>query len=102
LSNVDIGCLLIEDCRSYEGLAQKDFDARTQANLCSLYQHLFDLKKQQKLDDGGEDGEILEYTKSKWNVRLPESKVTLPRQHPPPKQKPLTKWEKFRIEKGLM
>jgi regulator of ribosome biosynthesis len=60
------------------------------------------LKKQQKLDEGGEDGEILEYTKSMYAVRLPESKVVLPRQQPPPKPKPLTKWEKFRQEKGLL
>ena len=62
---------------------------------------MFELKKQQKIEDGGEDGEILEYTKSQFSVRLPASKVTLPRQHYPPKPKPLTKWEKFRIEKGL-
>jgi regulator of ribosome biosynthesis len=59
------------------------------------------LKKKQRLDDGGEDGEILEYTKAKWSVKLPNSTVTMPRQHPPPKQKPLTKWEKFRLEKGF-
>lgn len=34
-------------------------------------------------------------------VRLPQSKVVLPRQKPAPKPKPLTKWERFRQEKGL-
>jgi len=37
------------------------------------------MKKQQKEEDGGEDGEILEYTRSAFAVRLPESKVVLPR-----------------------
>jgi len=59
------------------------------------------MKKEQKLNEGGEDGEILEYTKSAWSVKLPESKITLPRHQPPPKPKPLTKWEKFRVEKGM-
>jgi hypothetical protein len=44
-----------------------------------LYNQLYDLKKQEKLDEGGEDGEILEYTRSKYAVRLPAPKVLLPR-----------------------
>jgi regulator of ribosome biosynthesis len=32
---------------------------------------------------------------------LPKPKLVLPREKPVPKPKPLTKWEKFRIEKGL-
>lgn len=43
----------------------------------------------------------MEYTKSQWAVRLPEPTVSLPRQHPPPKPVPLTKWERFRLEKGM-
>jgi hypothetical protein len=37
------------------------------------------------LKDGGEDGEILEYTKSAFSVFLPKSKVILPREKPIPK-----------------
>lgn len=74
---------------------------RTQDNLCALYEQMFELKKRQRLDVGGEDGEILEYTKSKWSVQLPKSTVVLPRAKPPPKKKELTKWERFRQEKGL-
>jgi len=62
---------------------------------------LFDLKKKQKEKEGGEDGEILEYIKSKYSVDLPKSQIILPRTKPIPKEKPLTKWEKFRIEKGM-
>lgn len=48
------------------------------------------------VDESGEDGEILEYTKSKWSVMLPKSTVVLPRAKAPPKKKELTKWERFR------
>ena len=96
-----MGAMLVEDCRNYQELGEKDHTARTVANLCSLYQGMFDLKNKQREDDGGEDGEILEYTKARWSVKLPSSEVVLPRQHPAPKAKPLTKWEKFRAEKGI-
>ena len=56
---------------------------------------MFDVCKQQKQEAGGED-EILEYTKSKYTIELPEPNVVLPREKPVPKPKQLTKWEKFR------
>ena len=48
----------------------------------------------------------MEHAKPKWSVELPtkedsEHWVDLPREKPIPKQKPMTKWERFRIEKGL-
>ena len=49
----------------------------------------------------GADGEILEYTKSKYSVTMPASKVVLPREKPCPVEKPKTKWERFREERGL-
>ena len=101
VSNTDLGGLIIEDCRNYESLDQKTFDARLQSNLCNVYHQLFERKKEQRLKEGGEDGEILEYTKSKWSVKLPAPMVVLPRAQPPPKAAPLTKWEKFRLEKGM-
>jgi regulator of ribosome biosynthesis len=65
-----------------------------------LFKELFDLKRQQKAKEG-EDGEVLEYTKPIFNVELPDPKIILPREKPIPKPKPLSKWEKFRQEKGL-
>jgi len=82
-------------------LDKEQLTARTKNNLCALYRVLFDLKKQQRLEEGGEHGEILEYTKSYWSVDLPKPKVVLPREKPIPKPKPLTKWEKFRLERGI-
>jgi len=34
-------------------------------------------------------------------VSLPEKTTILPREKAIPKVKPLTKWEKFRLEKGI-
>ena len=93
--SVDVGALLIEDCRSFENIDDKEKAKKTQENLCQIYKVLFDVCKQQKLDAGGED-EILEYTRSKYTIELPEPNVVLPREKPVPKPKPLTKWEKFR------
>ena len=64
------------------------------------------MKKQQREKAGGEDHEILEHDKAKWSVALPtkdeaEHWIELPREKPIPKPKPLTKWERFRQEKGL-
>jgi len=58
------------------------------------------LKKQQRAKQG-EDGEILEYTKAQYALDLPEPRLITPRAKPAPKEKPKTKWEKFREEKGL-
>ena len=75
---------------------------RSKENLCLLYKELFDLKRLQAARSAGDDdGEILEYTKPKFNVELPDPKVILPREKPIPKPKAMSKWEKFRIERGL-
>ena len=68
--------------------------------MCEIYKNLFELKKKQKIEEG-EQGEILEYTRSKYSVLLPKPKILLPRHKPIPKPKPMTKWEKFRLEKGI-
>jgi hypothetical protein len=80
---------------------EKEIAKKTQENLCQIYKVLFDVCKQQKQEAGGED-EILEYTKSKYTIELPEPNVVLPREKPVPKAKQLTKWEKFRQEKGIL
>ena len=49
----------------------------------------------------GEEGEILEYTKSTYTLNMPLGKTVLPREKPAPKEEQKTKWEKFREEKGI-
>ena len=96
----DIGSLLLEDCQNYSDKSPHEIINLTKYNYCLLLKELFDLRRTQKAAQG-EDGEVLEYTKPIFQVELPESKVILPREKPIPKPKPLTKWEKFRLEKGL-
>jgi hypothetical protein len=98
--SVDIGSLLLEDCQSYADIDAKEFSKRTAANICAIYKQLFEMKKQQDAKHGP-DGEILEYDRPTWAVDMPESGVTLPREKPCPVEKPKTKWEKFREERGL-
>jgi regulator of ribosome biosynthesis len=100
-THFDLGALVYEDSQSFAGLTEKDIEQRSRDNFTRLFKHLFDLKRQQKAKAGGDDGEILEYTKALWSVELPEPKIVTPRQKPAPKEKPKTKWEKFREEKGL-
>ena len=43
----------------------------------------------------------MEYAKAGLTVSLPKSVIVFPRQKPIPKEKPMTKWERFRQERGL-
>ena len=98
--NCDPGCLLVEDCQSYEKVSAKEFSKRTASNLCTLYKQLFEVKKAQSAMHGP-DGEILEYTKSQFLIDMPKALQVLPREKKCPTEKPKTKWEKFREERGL-
>lgn len=42
---VDVGCLLIQDCASFDGLNDKKIIARTKKNICAIYNAMFELKK---------------------------------------------------------
>lgn len=99
-THIDLGNLTFEDSQSYAGLTDKEFALRTAENLCSVYRALYELKKKQDAKHG-EDGEILEYTKSAFSVTMPKSTTILPREKPCPKEAVKTKWEKFREERGM-
>lgn len=96
----DLGALVMEDCQSYSDKTEKEILDLTKKNFQTLFKELFELKRQQRAKLG-EDGGILEYTKAQFSVDLPEPRIIVPRQKPVPKEKPKTKWEKFREEKGL-
>lgn len=95
-----MGNLLYEDVQSYAEVSKEDFSRRTATNICSVYKALFEMKAKQDAQHG-EDGEILEYTKSTYTMMMPASKTILPREKPAPLTEAKTKWEKFREEKGL-
>ncbi len=96
----DLGALVMEDCQSYSDKTEEEILEMTKKNFQTLFKELFELKRQQRAKLG-EDGGILEYTKAQYSVDLPEPRIIVPRQKPVPKEKPKTKWEKFREEKGL-
>lgn len=96
----DLGALVMEDCQSYSDKTETEILELSKKNFQNLFKELFDLKRQQRAKLG-EDGGILEYTKAQFAVDLPEPRIIVPRQKPVPKEKPKTKWEKFRDEKGL-
>jgi regulator of ribosome biosynthesis len=52
-------------------------------------------------DQQGEDDITRDYDKAPDEVSLPKAVLTLPRIMPIPKEKPLTKWEKYKQEKGI-
>lgn len=91
----DLGALVYYDSTPYENLTEEEIQAKTKENANKFYQALFDLRKQQP-----ERG-VLEFETPFYTVNLPRIEERLPRLVPPPKDKPLTKWEKFRKERGL-
>lgn len=71
---------------------------KTKENYISFTNHLFELLKNQQ----GNDKEDIDYDKSPDELTLPEPIITLPRSLPIPVSKPLTKWEKYKKEKGII
>lgn len=91
----DIGNLMFADSNSFLLMKEEEIDQSTLENVNLFMQQLHKLKEQQKETEG------LVLEGSVNMIQLPEGAITLPRAMPIPKPKPQTKWEKFRIEKGL-
>ena len=70
---------------------------KAKQNYISFASTLFDLLLKQK----GKEKEDLDYDKAPDELTLPEEILTLPRSLPIPVAKPLTKWEKYKEEKGI-
>ena len=70
---------------------------KAKQNYIDFASSLFDILKKQQ----GEEKEDLDYDKAPDEITLPEAIITLPRSLPIPIQKPLTKWEKYKQEKGI-
>lgn len=80
----DLGNLAAYDISTVEA---GQIEEVTKVNSQKLLQRLLALEKEEN-----EEGEFL---------LLPEAIIKTPRANPPPEEKPLTKWEKFRVSKGL-
>ena len=70
---------------------------KAKQNYIDFASSLFDILNKQQ----GEEKEDLDYDKAPDELTLPESIITLPRSLPIPIQKPPTKWEKYKMEKGI-
>ena len=71
---------------------------KAKQNYISFASSLFDLLSKQQ----GKEKEDLDYDKAPDELTLPEAIITLPRSLPIPVAKPLTKWEKYKQEKGIV
>ena len=70
---------------------------KAKQNYIDFASSLFDILNKQQ----GEDKEDIDYDKAPDELTLPETIITLPRSLPIPIAKPLTKWEKYKMEKGI-
>jgi regulator of ribosome biosynthesis len=95
----DLGNLLINDTQQFkvDDITEEDIVKRGKENMTVFIEHLYKLSQSQK----GENEEDRDFDKAPDNLKLPKPITLLPRAKPIPKPKPLTKWEKFRLEKGL-
>ena len=70
---------------------------KAKENYIDFASSLFDILNKQQ----GEEKEDLDYDKAPDELTLPENIITLPRSLPVPIPKPPTKWEKYKMEKGI-
>ena len=70
---------------------------KAKQNYISFASSLFDLLTKQQ----GKEKEDIDYDKAPDEIKLPEAIITLPRSLPIPVAKPMTKWEKYKKEKGI-
>ena len=70
---------------------------KAKQNYIDFASSLFDILNKQQ----GEEKEDLDYDKAPDELTLPENIITLPRSLPVPIPKPPTKWEKYKMEKGI-
>jgi len=95
----DTGHLLIYDNGPFkkDDINEEDVTGRLTKNLKVFYEELYGLLNKQK----GEDEEKRDFDKAADCLALPKPVTVLPRSKPIPKPKALTKWEKYRMEKGI-
>ena len=70
---------------------------KAKQNYIDFASSLFDILNKQQ----GEEKEDLDYDKAPDELTLLENIITLPRSLPVPIPKPPTKWEKYKMEKGI-
>lgn len=95
--SIDYGNLLLTDSSNYKNLTESKINTALKQNYINFSKGLFEILKNQI----GEDDENRDYDKEKDEINLPKKILTLPRSLPIPKPKQMTKWEKYKKEKGI-
>jgi regulator of ribosome biosynthesis len=95
----DLGHLLVNDTQPFSKpeIFEEDITERALNNLKSFYDEIYKVCATQR----GQEDEKRDFDKAEDNVELPKPTTVLPRAKPVPKAKPLTKWERYRLEKGM-
>ena len=95
----DLRNLIIYDTNPFKDheVYEDDIKEKAKENLKPFFQELYRIQKSQV----GIDDENRDFDLGPEYVNLPEGDLILPRAKRIPKPKPLSKWEKFRKEKGL-
>ncbi len=95
--SIDYGNLLLTDSSKYKNLTESKINTALKQNYINFSKGLFEILKNQI----GEEDENRDYDKEKDEIQLPKKILNLPRSLPIPKPKPMTKWEKYKKEKGI-
>ncbi len=96
--SIDYGNLLLTDSSKYKNLTESKINTALKQNYINFSKGLFEILKNQI----GEEDENRDYDKEKDEIQLPKKILNLPRSLPIPKPKPMTKWEKYKKEKGII
>ena len=97
LAIIDSNNILNQKNNNEKELTETIMINKAKQNYISFASSLFDLLAKQQ----GKEKEDLDYDKAPDEINLPEAIITLPRSLPIPVAKPLTKWEKYKQEKGI-
>lgn len=89
----DIGLLLFNDATQIT--SETDLDSLSNSNINYAFQQLFTFQGQQPKP------EVLEFDKPKYALEMPDQTTVIPRFRPLPSESYMTKWERFRLEKGM-
>ena len=95
--SIDYGNLLLTDSSNYKNLTESKINSALKQNYINFSKGLFEILKNQI----GEEDENRDYDKEKDEIQLPKKILNLPRSLPIPKPKQMTKWEKYKKEKGI-
>jgi len=81
----------------------KELEEQSIQNIKRIIHNLYALKvqKDQALEAIPDEHQVIDFSQSQYDIKLPPVKTVFPRHKKIPEQKALTKWERFAKEKGI-